>query len=64
MIKKPIIKFNIPSNIIRKVSDDIAEELIFSNQYVLPSKLIKSDFNFLHKTFIDSLRYEFGVEKK
>ena len=64
LIKKPIIKFNIPSNIIRKVSDDIAKELIFSNQYILPSKLMKSDFNFLHKTFIDSLRYEFGVEKK
>lgn len=64
LIKKPIIKFNIPSNIIRKVSDDVAKELIFSNQYILPSKLIGSNFNFLHKTFMDSLEYEFGVEKK
>ena len=64
LIKKPIFNFNLPSKLIRKISDEISKELIFSNQYILPCKLIESNFNFLHKTFGNSLSYEFGVDEK
>ena len=64
LIKKPIFNFNLPSKLIRKMSDEISKELIFSNQYILPCKLIESNFNFLHKTFSNSLSYEFGVDEK
>jgi uncharacterized protein (TIGR01777 family) len=52
---------SVPETAARYLMGDMADELLFTSQCVLPRKLEHSDFVFYHKTIHDALRFELGV---
>ena len=49
------INININKRFIEKISPELNNELLFSNQYIIPKKLLDNGFQFLNNNFNDSI---------
>ena len=49
------INININKRFLEKISPELNNELLFSNQYIIPKKLLDNGFQFLNNNFNDSI---------
>ena len=60
LLSKPV-PFTIPASVIKAVFGDMGKELLLEGAKVMPNKLIKSGYNFIHTNIEDTLKESLGL---